>query len=61
MINTHAKVFALQDELRRLDDEEAQAKAERRDQVDEARAAMSRGEPVSPLMAMLIKVRDETE
>jgi hypothetical protein len=52
---------ALQAELTRLDDEEAQARAAQRDEVDEAREAMRRGEEVSPLMRMLIEVKDSTE
>lgn len=51
---------ALADELARLDREEREEKAARKDEIDEARAAQARGEPISPLMKMLISVQDET-
>jgi hypothetical protein len=51
---------ALRDELARLDAEEAQEKAARHSEVDEAAAAMARGEEVSPLMRMLVQVKNET-
>jgi hypothetical protein len=51
---------ALQDELARLDAEAREQKATQRDETDRARGAMARGEPVSPLMRMLVQVKDET-
>jgi hypothetical protein len=50
----------LQEELSRLDAEEREQRAAHRDEIDEAREAMARGEEVSPLMTMLVRVKDET-
>jgi hypothetical protein len=51
----------LQAELRRIDEDEERQRARKQDEVAEAKAAMERGEEVSPLMRMLIKVRQATE
>ena len=51
----------LEAELRRIEAEEAQRKAERADELSEARAAQARGEEISPVLAMLIAVKDDTE
>jgi hypothetical protein len=51
----------LQAELRRIDAMEAKEREERADQVEAARAAMARGEEVSPLMQMLVRVREATD
>jgi hypothetical protein len=52
---------SLQDELARLDAQEREEREARRDQTDAAREAQARGEPISPLMKMLIAIKDETE
>jgi hypothetical protein len=51
----------LQAELRRIEAMEAKEREERADQVEAARAAMANGEEVSPLMKMLVKVREATD
>ena len=51
----------LRAELRRIDAEEARERVQRQDEVEEARAAMARGEEVSPLMKMLVQVREATD
>lgn len=51
---------ALVDELARIDAEARAEKQTRRDEVNQARDAMARGEEVSPLLRMLVNVRNET-
>jgi hypothetical protein len=51
----------LVEELSRLDSEEQQDKADRKDEIDAAREALRNGQKVSPAMKMLIEVRDSKD
>ena len=51
----------LQAELRRIEAEEAQKRTEMDDELADARTVHARGEEISPLLRMLIAVKDDTE
>jgi hypothetical protein len=51
----------LVEELSRLDSEEQQDKADRKDEIDAAREAMRNGKKISPAMKLLLVTRDSAE